>query len=618
MFKTLFSASVLTVALVASASTEAGQERLRRTADYELALKGHEPRGVPAEVVRASANYSATTTGAPTYNRAFADCSGLSGVGVGVNFHVQEFHVGTTGAHDVTSTQTGGWDGFIFVYENAFNPAAALTNCFAGNDDAVAGIGFSEILGVNLNSATTYFLVTTGFEPGEDGAFTNTISGPGSITIGPAGPQADLSIVKTAPSGVVTGANFTYALTAANAGPVDATAVVVTDVLPAGVNFVSSTCGATNAAGTVTWNIGALTNGANQSCTLTVALAGASCVSVSNTATIAGAEGDPSSANNSSTSSNGGGPGGNIILDPSFEDGTPNSFWAETSTNFGTPLCDVAGCGTGTGTGPRTGTFWAWFGGVAAVETGSLEQSVVIPTGSTAITFFREYPICANATDFVRLLIDGTEVWREDGTSPRCNTVGYQQVSVALTAGQANGASHLIRFDSTISGAPSGSNFFIDDVELLSPPTTPVCGTAPGALTLSPLSIDFASVEVGTSSAPLPLTLTNSGAGALQVTAIGAAAAPFAQTGGTCAAVPFTLTAGASCTVEYTFNPTAIGPFSQPIAVTSDGGGGTATLSGTGIAGFVSRPVPALGLGGTLMLLMLLGLGSVLVIRRTN
>lgn len=614
MNKTGLAGILFTVAVLTSVQVEASQERLRRTtAEYELSLKGAGPQGTPAGVVRASANYSATTVGGPTYTRALASCAGLSGVGVGVSYHVQEFHIGTSGAHDVTSVQDGGWDGFVFVYQNSFDPMAPLTNCLAANDDGGGGIGTSDILGVNLNAATTYFVVTTGFDPAESGTFTNTISGPGTVIIGPAGPQADLAIVKTAPGGVITGANYTYDLAASNSGPVDATAVVVTDVLPGGVNFVSSTCGAMNAGGTVTWNIGALPNGGNQTCSLTVSLASPTCVSVSNTATIDGAEGDPNPANSSSTSSNGGGPGGNVIADPSFEDGTPNAFWTEASTNFGTPLCDVAGCGTGTGTGPRTGLFWSWFGGIAAPETGAVEQSVVIPTGSTAITFYREYPICSNATDFVRLLIDGVEVWREDGTAARCNMLGYEQVSVPLTAGQANGASHLVRFDSTISGAPSGSNFFIDDIELQGPATLPTCGTAPGALTLSPLSVDFGAVQIGSTSAQMALTLSNTGSGALQVTTIGAAAAPFSEVGGTCGPAPFSLAASTSCTVLYTFSPASAGTFTQPIAVTSDAGDGSADLTGTGLD---STPVPMLGMRGTLLLLMLFGLGSMVAIRR--
>ena len=54
-----------------------------------------------------------------------------------------------------------------------------------------------------------------------------------------------------------------------------------------------------------------------------------------------------------------------LIQDGSFEAGSPNPFWTESSTNFLTPLCTLADCGDGLGTaGPRTGLVWAWFGGV--------------------------------------------------------------------------------------------------------------------------------------------------------------------------------------------------------------------------------------------------------------
>lgn len=498
---------LLSVVLLPTA-LHADSARLTRDARaYELSLKG-QSSGLPGATVRATASYSATTVGGPSWTRPFADCTGATGLGP-MTLHVQEFSVNLTGAYDVSSVQDGGWDGYVFVYQNAFNPASPNANCVIGDDDGPTGIGTSEIVGVALTAGTTYFVVTTGFENGEQGTFTNTISGPGDITIGPAGPQADLSISKTAPDGVVANGQFTYALTAANAGPENATGVVVTDVLPAGLTFVSSTCGATVAGSTVTWNIGALANGASQNCTLTVSQASASCPTVSNTATITGTQGDGNGSNNSSTASNG---GGNVVGDPSFEGGSPNATWTEASTNFGSPLCTAAACGLGTGTGPRTGTWWSWFGGIAAPETGSLQQSVVIPTGAPAITFWAEFPICANGTDFVRLTIDGVEVWREDGNSPRCGVIGYSQVSVPLTAGQANGAAHTLRFESTISGAPSGSNFFIDDVSIVS---APICSV--GAVNAD-LSITYTTVISGSatlgSTVGFNVNVSNAGPGA--------------------------------------------------------------------------------------------------------
>ena len=72
----------------------------------------------------------------------------------------------------------------------------------------------------------------------------------------------------------------------------------------------------------------------------------------------------------------------NLLDDSSFELYTPNPYWFESSTNFSTPLCTTADCGTGTGTaGPRTGNVWSWFGGTAAEESASLVQWVTIPEG---------------------------------------------------------------------------------------------------------------------------------------------------------------------------------------------------------------------------------------------
>ena len=54
-------------------------------------------------------------------------------------------------------------------------------------------------------------------------------------------PQADLAIAKTGPASVVAGTNVVYTITVTNAGPSNAEGVVVTDVTPAGLTFVSNT-----------------------------------------------------------------------------------------------------------------------------------------------------------------------------------------------------------------------------------------------------------------------------------------------------------------------------------------------------------------------------------------
>lgn len=104
-------------------------------------------------------------------------------------------------------------------------------------------------------------------------------------------------------------------------------------------------------------------------------------------------------------------------------------------------------------------------------------QNVTIPSGSTSLDFYFEAPVCAAAADFIRVTIDGTELWRADGNSSACGTVGYQQVSVPLGA-FADGGSHAILFESTSTGA-GNTNFMVDDVSLASAPTCVAGNTLP-------------------------------------------------------------------------------------------------------------------------------------------
>ena len=96
------------------------------------------------------------------------------------------------------------------------------------------------------------------------------------------------------------GSNITFTITANNAGPSNATGVVINDVLPAGYTFVSSTPSVgTYDNGTGVWTIGNLANGA--SATLDIVVTVNATGSYANTATISGNETDPTPGNNTST-----------------------------------------------------------------------------------------------------------------------------------------------------------------------------------------------------------------------------------------------------------------------------------------------------------------------------
>lgn len=117
-------------------------------------------------------------------------------------------------------------------------------------------------------------------------------------------PIADLSVTGTdSPDPVRVGNNLTYFLTTTNNGPDDLTAVTLTDTLPSGTTFVSSTAsqGSCSGTSTVTCNLGGIANGDNATVTIVVTptVAGP----LSNTATVTGINPnpDPVTANNSIT-----------------------------------------------------------------------------------------------------------------------------------------------------------------------------------------------------------------------------------------------------------------------------------------------------------------------------
>jgi uncharacterized repeat protein (TIGR01451 family) len=116
--------------------------------------------------------------------------------------------------------------------------------------------------------------------------------------------DADLSITKTdSPDPVSVGQTLTYTVTVTNAGPVaTATGVTVEDVLPTGVTFQSATPSqgtCTQAAGTVTCNLGDLARDA--SATVTINVTPQSTGTITNTATVTGEQPDPEATNNTAT-----------------------------------------------------------------------------------------------------------------------------------------------------------------------------------------------------------------------------------------------------------------------------------------------------------------------------
>lgn len=150
------------------------------------------------------------------------------------------------------------------------------------------------------------------------------------------------------------------------------------------------------------------------------------------------------------------------------------TYWpTQSSTNFGSPLCSVAACGSGPGTyGPRTGAVWNWLGGFAGAETAYVSQSLVIPTGTTNLYFYFSVPACATGggADTFTVRIDGNTVFTTTNADAACGSTAWVQKTVNISA-YANGASHTLEFRGVFVAGHTGTpttltNFFVDDIRL--------------------------------------------------------------------------------------------------------------------------------------------------------
>ncbi len=102
-----------------------------------------------------------------------------------------------------------------------------------------------------------------------------------------------------------------------------------------------------------------------------------------------------------------------------------------------------------------------------------------------------------------------------------------------------------------------------------SPQTVALTGTGTAKpapiVSLFPSTIDFGDTPIGTSTAPIPSTLTNTGNATLTITSI-AVDGDFSQTN-TCGA---TVAAGASCVISTTFTPTEEGTLTGQVTITNN------------------------------------------------
>jgi hypothetical protein len=106
-------------------------------------------------------------------------------------------------------------------------------------------------------------------------------------------------------------------------------------------------------------------------------------------------------------------------------------------------------------------------------------------------------------------------------------------------------------------------------------------GLAAGTVTLTPASVSFGQVEVGTTSAPLQVEAGNSSGAPIAITAL-TITAPFSISSNSCGTT--TLAADTDCQLMVEFSPTASGAATGTLTLTDAQGTQIVALSGTGAA----------------------------------
>jgi hypothetical protein len=220
---------------------------------------------------------------------------------------------------------------------------------------------------------------------------------------------------------------------------------------------------------------------------------------------------------------------------------------------------------TGTGTSPVVGlsaTSLAF--GSQSVGTTSPAQTVSLSnTGGAALSISSIAVTGTNASDFAQT-----------------NTCG------STVAAGAN-CTISVTFKPSASGTRTASLSITDNASG-SPQTVSLSGTGAAAaapvVNLSPTSLDFGNLAVGTTSSPQIVTLTNTGNATLSITSIvvtGTNASDFAQNN-TCGS---TVVAGSNCTISVTFTPSATGTRTASLSITDNASGSPqmVSLSGNGM-----------------------------------
>ncbi len=218
---------------------------------------------------------------------------------------------GGQATYTITVTNNGPSDATAVVVADTLPAEMTYVSAVPGPASASGQTVTWATIGTLAAGDSRVYTVTADIDPGATGSVDNKATAVASTTDATPGNNlftlntalqvsADIEVTKTGPSSAVPGNQITYTVTVQNLGPSNASGVVLSDLLPAGVTYVS-----TNPAGvydpvgdSVSWNVGTLTvaEGA-RNFDLVVDIDGGTSGSVVNIANVQSGTPDPVSGN---------------------------------------------------------------------------------------------------------------------------------------------------------------------------------------------------------------------------------------------------------------------------------------------------------------------------------
>ncbi|MBA3914295.1 MAG: VCBS repeat-containing protein [Acidobacteriales bacterium] len=201
-----------------------------------------------------------------------------------------------------------------------------------------------------------------------------------------------------------------------------------------------------------------------------------------------------------------------------------------------------------------------------------LNTGVVAFSPTTTLKFLQQLVGTTSAPQTVNLTNTGTAALGISSTSLSGRGLGMQ-TSCGQSVAPGGSCKIRVNFHPTALGSVQGSVTLVDTASS-KPQVIPVAATAT-VITLSPTALSFPPQKIGTKSAPMDVTVTNTGSQTVTVTSIAITGQDFTEAN-TCGTQ---IGPGASCTISVTFRPVFGGPRTGTLNVSDNGGASPQSVS---------------------------------------